>query len=87
MKSWLKTGVLGAVAALGIVAASAQSASAYIVCNRFHECWHSRTRYAYPARLGITFYADTWRAPGVGWRWVRDRDDRGYYYHGVWRRF
>lgn len=86
-KSWLKTSLVGAAAALGIVAISAQSASAYIVCNRWHECWHAHKRWAYPGGLGIVFYADGWRFPGEGWRWVADRDDRGYWRHGVWHAF
>ena len=87
MKSWLKTGVISAVAAVGIIAASAQTASAYIVCNRFHECWHTHARYAYPRGLGIVFYADGWRFPDTHWRWVADRDERGYWHHGRWHRF
>jgi len=87
IKSWLKTGALAAVAAIGVVAASAPAASAYIACNRWHQCWHVHTQYAYPAALGVAVYPDTWRWSGRGWRWARDRDDRGYYYHGAWRRF
>jgi hypothetical protein len=87
MKTLIRTGVLSAVAASAVVAATAPSASAYIACNRYRECWHVRTRYAYPPALGVSIYADSWRWRGGGWRWARDRDDRGYWYHGRWRRF
>ena len=79
--------MVGGLAALGIVGATAPSASAYIACNRWHQCWHVRTQYAYPAALRVAIYPDTWRWRGSGWRWARDRDDRGYYYRGAWRRF
>ena len=81
----LKTGVVGAVAAIGVLA-TASSASAYIACSR-HQCWHVRTQYAYPAAVGIVVHPDTWRWSGRGYRWARDRDDRGYWYRGHWRRF
>ncbi|MDQ2860695.1 MAG: hypothetical protein M3T55_08220 [Pseudomonadota bacterium] len=86
-KNVLKTGALGAVAAIGVLATTATSASAYIACNRFHQCWHVRTRYAYPARVGINVYPNTWRWNGSGYRWVHDRNDRGYWNNGGWRRF
>ena len=85
-KNLLKTGALGAVVAIGALAATT-SASAYIACNRFHQCWHVRTQYAYPAALGINVYPNTWRWNGSGYRWVRDRNDRGYWTRQGWRRF
>jgi hypothetical protein len=87
MRSLLKTATLSALAATAVVAASAPSASAYIVCNRWHQCWHSHTQYSYPVGIGINVYPDTWRWNGPGWRWTTDRDDRGYWWHGHWRRF
>ena len=85
-KNLLKTGALGA-AAIGLLAMTATSASAYIACNRFHQCWHVRTQYTYPIALGIAVHPDAWRWNGRGYRWARDRDDRGYWYRGTWRRF
>ena len=85
-KNLLKTGALGA-AAIGLLAMTATSASAYIACNRFHQCWHVRTQYTYPIALGIVVHPDAWRWNGRGYRWARDRDDRGYWYRGTWRRF
>ncbi|MEP6966928.1 MAG: hypothetical protein ABI906_02505 [Pseudomonadota bacterium] len=86
LKSLIGTGALGAAAAIGIVAA-ATPASAYIACNRYGECWHAANRYAYPAGLRIAIYPDTWRKAHPRSHWLRDRDDRGYWNHGAWRRF
>lgn len=85
--SWLKTSVVGGLAALGVVAVTASSASAWVACNRFGECWHVKTRWPYPHEAGIVFHRDGWRFDHPGWRWVGDRDDRGYWLHGVWKVF
>jgi hypothetical protein len=86
-KTLLKTGALGAVVAIGGLAATTTTASAYIACNRFHQCWHVHTQYTYPPTIGVSVYPDTWRWNRPGYRWARDRDDRGYWYRGRWRRF
>jgi hypothetical protein len=85
IKKHLTTAAAGALVACGVLAASATVANAYVVCNRFHECWRVTQRYEYPADVGIVFYDNDWRAPGVQYRWLHDRDDRGYWYHGHWR--
>jgi hypothetical protein len=87
MKSFLKTATLSVLAATAVVATTAPGASAYIACNRFHQCWHTRAQYAYPGAVGIAVYPDTWRWSGAGWRWAGDRAGRGYWDHGRWRRF
>lgn len=87
VKTWLKSGALAAVTAVGFVAASAPAASAYIACNRWHQCWHAGpTRYTYP-RAGIAIYPDTWRWHGRGYRWAADHPGRGYWWHGRWVTF
>jgi hypothetical protein len=86
-KSWLKTGVAGALAALGVVSVTAGSASAYVACNRYGECWHARTRLVYPRSAGIVFHPDGWRFGGRGYRWAGDHPGRGYWRHGVWVTF
>ena len=85
--SWLKTGVIGGLAALVLVSVTATSASAWVACNRFGECWHVKSRLAYPVEAGIVFHRDGWRFARPGFRWVGDRDDRGYWFHGAWRTF
>ena len=79
---------LGALVALGGLAATATSANAAVVCNRYNECWHVHgDRLNYPADVGISFYDDTWAFPDTTYHWVKDRDDRGYWLHGRWHRF
>ena len=91
----LKSLLLGAAVATAALAATAGSASAYIVCNTEGDCWHSETRYTRP---GITFqyYPDDWYFHR---RWTGDRSDRyryrpwrddvarGYWRNGVWVTF
>jgi hypothetical protein len=86
-KNWLKTGVLGAVVAAGALAVTTQSAFAYVVCNKWNDCWRVAARPTYPANVKVKIYPDTWRAAHTGprYHWRADRDDRGYYDHGVWR--
>jgi hypothetical protein len=85
--SWLKTGIVASLAALGIVSVTATTASAWVACNRFGECWHVKARWTYPVEAGIVFHRDGWRFNHPGWRWVGDREDRGYWRHGVWVTF
>jgi hypothetical protein len=77
--SWLKTGVVGALAALGIVSTTAG--------NRYGECWHTGTRLVYPRPAGVVFHADGWRFSRPGYRWAGDHPGRGYWRHGVWVTF
>ncbi len=87
VKTGIKSGMLAAVAAIGFVAATAPTASAYIVCNRWHQCWRAGgVRYTYPV-AGIAVYPDTWRWHGGGYRWVAARPGRGYWWHGRWVTF
>jgi hypothetical protein len=84
----IKKTALAGLIAIGTLAVATTSASAYVACNRWHECWHVGTQPAYPARIGIHVYPDAWRtANPTGYRWRGDRDEHGYYYHGHWRRF
>ena len=85
--SWLKTGIVGGLAAFGIVSVTASSASAYVACNRYGECWHAGSRWAYPRAAGVVIHADNWRFRTRGWRWAGNRGDRGYWRHGVWVTF
>ena len=85
--SWLKTGVVAGLAAFAVASVTAGGASAYVACNRYGECWHVKSRWAYPREAGVVFHADGWRFAHRGYRWAGDRNDRGYWYHGAWRRF
>ena len=88
IRNLTKNGALGAALVLATLAASAGGASAYVVCNRYHECWRVATRPAFPVAARVSLYSDDWRATHrTGYRWRGERDEHGYYDHGRWRRF
>jgi hypothetical protein len=82
-----------AAAFLGIAfVATTGTASAYVVCNRYGDCWHSEHRYRYTPSLSVRIYPDHWyfhrdwaREPRRHWRGYRE--GRGYYRNGVWITF
>ncbi len=47
-KNLVLTGVLAAMTIAGAVIATTAPASAYVVCNREGDCWHTEARYRYP---------------------------------------
>jgi len=91
----MKLIVLGTVVAAlgaGALAFSAGSASAYTVCNRAGECWHTDARYKYHEH-GIVVRPDSWykardwdHEKHYRWR-SEEHHDRGYYRNGVWITF
>jgi hypothetical protein len=95
MKNFQKICIRAAVALLvgtGAVATTTSSASAYVVCNRYGDCWNTRHHYNFPVRLGVRFYSDDWHRHHDWDRdryrhWRGDRDDRGYWRNGVWINF
>jgi hypothetical protein len=88
LKSTLFKGALIAAASAALVGAAASSASAAVVCNQWHECWHTGDAYTYPPGFGIVVHGDDWRAHHMhGWRWRDDHDGRGYWRNGVWITF
>lgn len=83
MKSSVKF-ALAASAGAVMVALSAVSASAYIVCNPWHVCWHVPVRYVYPPPAAVVIYPDTWVPPPRPHYIWREHPGRGYWRHGVW---
>jgi hypothetical protein len=82
-KKLIAAGALTASLTAGAWAATSVSASAEVVCNRFHECWHVRDRFNdYPPAAGIVFHGDGWHQRHYHWR--HDNFGRGYYRNGVW---
>lgn len=76
-----------AIAGAATVALTATSASAYIVCNRYGECWHVHNRYEYHPEFGLVIHDDNWRWRGHDrYRW-REHEGRGYWRNGVWITF
>ena len=71
----LKTFALSALVAAGAVIATAQTASAAVVCNRFGDFWRTNARDDYRPAWGLRVYDDNWR-----WH---ARDDRRYRWRDV----
>ena len=90
-KKSLLSAAFGAAIAAGALVATTQTASAYLVCNRDGDCWHSETRTRVPG-VTFTYHPDDWY---FHQRWDADRDrhyrdyheGRGYYRGGVWVTF
>ncbi len=67
-----------------VLALTASSASAYIVCNRDGDCWHVKERHHYRPDFGIVVHPDNWRwSNHHKYRW-REHEGRGYWRKGVW---
>jgi hypothetical protein len=83
------TTVLAGLMAAGAVTATASSASAYVVCNRAGDCWHTHARPAYGP--GYILHGDDWYfhrtwAGDPHYRWHEWHDGRGFWRDGVWVR-
>lgn len=82
MTSLSKT-LLGGTAGLGLLALSAASASAAVVCSGT-VCWHTREAYSYPPDARVIVHPDTWHwGPRERFRW-REHEGRGYWRGGNW---
>jgi hypothetical protein len=80
MKFITTAALLGA----GMLAMTATTASAEIVCNDEGDCWHIREHRVYEPGLRLKVYPDTWR-----WREneryrFREHEGHGYWRRGVW---
>ena len=76
--------LLGAAAGAAILASSAVTASAAIVCNG-NVCRHTHERYTYPPSAGVAIHEDDWRSgPGITFR---EHEGRGYWRGETWTDF
>ena len=85
----MKTLAKCVLAAGSLLAVSASTASAEIVCNGEGDCWHVRERHVYRPEFGVRVYPDNWRwADGDArrYRW-REHEGRGYWRNGIWIEF
>lgn len=89
---------LSAVFVVGVgFAATAQSASARVACNREGDCWSTHATVRYPHELGIRTYNDRyadqtyrdhhWHENNRKWHDEGHDRDRGAYRNGVWISF
>ena len=73
----LSKSLSGAVIGAGILAFSAVSASAAIVCSG-NVCWHVQTTYEYPSESRVVVHEDTWKwGPSEKYSF-REHEGRGY---------
>ena len=84
MTSMTKKVLLGAAAGGAMLALSAISASAAIVCNG-NVCWHTSERYTYPPAASVIIHEDDW-LPGPGITF-REHEGRGYWKGESWTDF
>ena len=76
--------LLGTAAGAAILASSAVTASAAIVCVG-NVCWHVQERYDYPATAGVVIHEEDWR-PGPGMTF-REHAGRGFWRGERWEEF
>src|SRR6266567_3409530 len=87
----LRTFALAALASTGAAMALAAPASAYIVCNREGDCWHTDSRFDRPG-IRFEYHPDDWYFHR-GWgdrdreHWRGYHEGRGYWRNGVWITF
>ena len=76
---------MGAViGVVGVLALSATTASAAIVCNDDGDCWHAKKGNAYRPEFGVHVHPNNWKwAHNDHYRW-REHEGRGYWRSGVW---
>lgn len=71
----------------GVLAFTAGTAAADIVCNQEGECWHVRHHYDYHPEFGLVVHPDGWAwGPNDHYRW-HEHSGRGYWKGGVWISF
>jgi hypothetical protein len=91
LRKILLSGVAAALFGVLGVAATATSASAYVVCNRDGDCWHTDRRDRVPG-VRFEYHPDDWYFH-QRWNdnrdrhWRERREGRGYWRNGVWLQF
>jgi hypothetical protein len=79
----LKKIVFGAIVGAGVLAVSAVSASAAVVCSG-PVCWHTHEVYEYPPGANVIVHPDDWHW-GPGERFTfREHEGRGYWSGDRW---
>ena len=86
LKQLVLTGATAAALTIGGLAAMTNAASAYVVCNRDGDCWHTENRATYPGE-GYSWHPDDWyfhQTWDANHHWRDYHTGRGYYRGGVW---
>jgi hypothetical protein len=75
--------VLAVIMGVGVLALSAVSASAAVVCSG-RVCWHAHADYDFPRGAGVIVHPDDWRwGPRERFAW-REHEGRGYWRGSRW---
>ena len=75
--------LLGSLIGAGVLALSAATASAAVVCSG-NVCWHTHETYEYPAESRVIVHPDNWRwGPSERYTW-REHEGRGYWRDDRW---
>ena len=69
---------------VALLAMTAGSASAAVVCNDEGDCWRVKGRPAYGPGVQLRIYEDNWKGDGVKFRWREPGRGHGYYRNGAW---
>ena len=92
LKKALTATAIASLLGVGAVAATATSASAYVVCNAVGDCWHTDRHYQYDTGLRVQMHPDSWYFHrdwdhDNTYHWRQHHDGRGYFRNGVWVTF
>jgi len=73
------------LASATMLALTAGSASAAVVCNDEGDCWRVKEQRNYEPSLKLRIMPDDWKwKEGEKYRWREPGRDHGYYRNGVW---
>lgn len=74
----------GTAIGAGLLAISAVSASATIVCSG-NVCWHTHDAYRYPPEARVIVHDDNWKWGPNEHYTFREHEGRGYWRGDAWR--
>ena len=73
------------LAGAALLAVTAGSASAAVVCNDEGDCWRVKEQRNYEPSLKLRVMPDDWKwKEGEKYRWRESGRGHGYYRNGVW---
>jgi hypothetical protein len=75
--------LLAAATGAAVLALSAASASAAVVCSG-HVCWHTHESYEYPPAARIVVHDDGWKSDRHEHYRFREHEGRGYWNGNHW---
>lgn len=82
----MKLATTAALLGASMLAFTATTASADIVCNGDGDCWHVKARHTYAPELHLRVHPDDWKwreSDASHHRW-REHEGHGYWRGGVW---